>query len=263
MNLQNSLQSLDSLKLSCFKKEDPYQKMSCLKPYLEQKTYLTSAKEVVAETVSWKNEGIIPTCHLVGHYIGNANLVKNNFDVGKAIVSCSSSCDEGCIHGVMEGYIGRSKNIDEALANAPKLCDSVSNNEDRIKRQCYHGLGHGIMRHNATTIEEAINLCNKIQDQKGAFTCSSAAFMEYVFDNLSSNEKLFTDKLPTICKSLPNSSNEQWLPNCIFQIGAAISIHVENNEQEGIKLCNYLPTEYQKLCIESVQTQIKTNSKES
>lgn len=260
-------QKLSPPKDSCFSIENPYKRMSCLKPYLEERTMTAPASEVVAETLEWKNQGLIPTCHLVGHYIGDANLVKHNFDVGKAIVSCSMSCDEGCVHGVMEGHLLRLEDPRMFVARTPYFCDSVSEDE-AIRRQCYHGLGHGLMRHGSLDLNTAIDTCRIISYRAYSFVCEGAVLMEYVFEYLASNQEGITEKLPEICnaffphfdKSKPY--NNHLVLRCISQIGSAVAVHTNNNEDESTKLCQNLPTEHQGLCIDAAQRQIKDNLKE-
>ena len=242
----------------CLKLDDPYQRLECLKPYFEKLTYKYSAPIALNQAQKLKKERVIDDCHLAAHFIGEANFIKHNSDTGKAFASCSLGCIEGCYHGVMEAYIHSTQSLEEALTQAPILCKSIAQ-DPLLNRQCIHGVGHGILRHEVVDLIQAIDLCKKFPDQFSAKTCLEGVFMENMNENLFFDKPTLITKIPTTCEKIYPLKDEGLISMCIESIGEGLMFYTGHDLEKSKKLCGYLPFQYQDLCVSEAIKEAETN----
>ena len=253
-------QHLESLKLKCLKNTgEGYETILCLKSYLEELTRTKSAKVAIQETILLKNQKHISECHLAAHFIGKANYDKFKTNVSLAFATCPTLCLEGCQHGVMDAYINASKNLETALFGITNTCQSITSSS-WLKRQCLHGVGHGIVRHNEYNIVEAINLCNKFPDEYSADKCIGGVMMEYTNQYLSLDENSFIQKLRSVCIPVITTKKPDTIKRCFSNLGGAIVFYVGKDMQKSLKLCENLLPEYITMCKDGVRSEIKIDS---
>jgi hypothetical protein len=198
---------LDKIKSECLKEKTDYRKLICLKPYFESLTMQFGATRAMEKAIELKKDGIGNTCHIPSHYIGNANLKKNNNNLDDAFFSCPQTCNEGCQHGVLEQYVMDFVDL-ENLDSLIEKCNSFKKDSIWLSRQCFHGLGHGFIR-KGISILGSYDYCKKNTtnelDLKG---CLGGVAMERLHPFLLLEEKELFAKVPTICEMEFGSSDK-------------------------------------------------------
>ncbi len=240
----------------CMRKAHPYERLECLLPYFEDLVHQSSARKAIAYAQALQRIGIIDDCHLAAHAIGEANLVAHQFDTGAAFASCSSACFEGCHHAVMEGYLARARDLSSALDGVRTLCSSVAQ-DTLLYRQCLHGVGHGILRHGAVILPEAVDLCQRLGDAFAVDTCLGGVFMENVDRYLTKDEKTVFALLPGLCT--PITHHPQLFESCIEAVGEGMMFYTGHDLPRSEALCRSLPENSQEWCIAAARQEALIN----
>jgi len=247
----------------CLSQPDGYKKWTCFKSYFETFTEKFSAGAAMIEAMKLRSEGVISSCHILGHRIGTANLEKHNFDTGKAFSSCIRGCADGCFHGVLERYIRNDADPYNALAKITGICDSVG--IDMVKkRQCIHGVGHGLRAHNYLSVQESINACDAFESEETDFwvnTCIGAVVMEntnqYLIQDL--DEERFRDVIPEMCEQIP----EFMIRDCIGSVALGILYYTGYDLPRSEGLCEELPNQqYVDMCKEDQILKVETEERD-
>lgn len=188
------------------------------------------------EIAHLKEKKVIAQCHLAGHFVGEANVEKYSGDIGKAFASCPSTCIEGCHHGVMEKLEAGS--IRDINSSVQTLCDGIAKN-DRLKRQCLHGIGHAVMKHNPDNLKNAVTVCLGMPDFQSKSNCIGGTMMENTFFYLPLEKEKFLEKMPTICDGIQNEPD--WVvQDCYYAIGDSFDFYTGGNIQEGETYCDLI-----------------------
>jgi hypothetical protein len=244
-----------SIFLSCQKETHPYERLRCLIPYFEKLTRDGSALEAVAEAKKLQKEKMIDDCHLAAHVIGGENLRKNNNDVGKAFTTCTAGCMEGCYHGVMEEYLSQSHDLDALLKQIPHFCDSVSN-DLKLRRQCLHGIGHGLLHHDISLVE-AVKLCRGFGDAYSKRTCIGGVMMQNMNNIMLSDEKTFRSKLAGMCTPIDFFQDQALKSLCVEQIGEGSMFYTGHDLIKSKEFCAELPLNDRPDCVKGAEVELK------
>lgn len=256
---------------ACFAKSNEYDKWVCFAPYFQALAKKVSAVYAMNEAKRFKNERIIDDCHLTAHYIGEASLEKENFDVGKAFSSCEFGCIEGCFHGVMERYIRYTGDPSRILAKINNVCDTVGVSESfakasLLRNQCAHGIGHGLVAHGFLPVVDAVQACRSLEGVLYQERCLGGVAMEHVEQYLGLKENHLMEVLPEICApfyQLPDGYPEY---ACLSNIGVGLMFYTKHDLQLSGRMCEVLQKpEYITVCKEGtaeeeiINIQSKTN----
>jgi len=231
----------------CLSKAHSYEKILCLQQYFKEFTKSNSAELAMAKAEEFKAEGVIDDCHLIAHYIGEANLEKSNFDFGRALSTCSLGCIEGCFHGVMEAYVSQKTDSLEFRSGITTMCDSVSS-DPLLQRQCIHGIGHGLIARGYLPILDAVGMCQIFEDTYSQDTCLGGLFMENMDGYLLFNETYLRDKIPTICEDTVELKDQELTSSCIDAIGEGLMFYTGHNLAKSEELCEELPMDHVSIC---------------
>ena len=243
----------------CLDKPDGYKKWSCFRPYFETLTNEVSASASMAEAIKFEEQRIVSDCHLFAHYVGETNLEKYNFNMGKAFSSCTPGCLNGCFHGVMERYIRYETEPDNVISKIKNMCDSVGTDWAQ-KRRCFHGVGHGLLAHNYLPLLDALGACKTLGSDRlddWGIACIGGLLMENMdqYLELDLDEDNFRKIIPEICA--PFESMELELRICIEQIALGALYYTGYNIEHSEKLCEELiQQKYIDLCREDLRTVI-------
>jgi hypothetical protein len=243
-----------SIFLSCQKETHPYERLRCLIPYFEKLTRDGSALEAVAEAKKLQKEKMIDNCHLAAHAIGGENLRKNNNDVGKAFATCAAGCMEGCYHGVMEEYLSQSHDREALLNQLPHLCESVSH-DLKLWRQCLHGVGHGLLRHDISLVE-AVKLCRGFGEVYPAKTCIGGVMMQNMNSIMLLDEKTFRSKLAGMCDPIDVFQDQALKRLCVEQIGEGIMFYAGHDLMKSKEFCGELPLDDRPHCVKGAEVEL-------
>lgn len=238
----------------CLSEPSPYARLRCLVPYFEQLVEGSSPARAVAQARELEARGVIDDCHLAAHEIGEAALRVYGSEVGRAFAACPMGCAEGCFHGVMEGYMSQSGSLEAALAGVPSLCQGISD-DLLLRRQCLHGVGHGILRHQAVTLTRAVALCRTLPDSFGRETCTGGVLMEHVRSYLGSDEETLSRAVPTICAEAAGFGDRVLLTTCFRAIGEGLMFYTGHNLSRSEKFCQELTGEDRTACIAGARTE--------
>ncbi len=114
--------------------------------------------------------------HGFAHIIG-IMAWKPGEDVGEAFASCSMLFQSGCYHGVIQAYL-TSATVDSIRTVG--LCDLIAPRADQqwLRFQCVHGLGHGLEMANNWDLPTALQQCDWLHTDWDRLSCYGGAFME-------------------------------------------------------------------------------------
>jgi len=222
----------------CISQLDGYKKWDCMSPYFEKLVYEESVIEAMKEAIEFKEERVVADCHLFGHLIGETGLEKNNFDVGKTFSSCVHGCSDGCFHGVMERYLRNEIDPYNVVSNIQNICDSVGT-DWVLKRQCFHGVGHGLLAHGYLSFQEAIDTC-QIFDLEWILQCMGGVVMENMdqYLRLDLNEDDFRKVIPKICEQV--ESTDPFSQDCFNATALGFLYYTGYDLRRSESLCEEL-----------------------
>jgi hypothetical protein len=138
------------------------------------------------------------SCHPIAHSIGrNTFIIDKTID--KSFADCNQTCHSGCYHGVMERFLRGDSDSEVHLTFAElqaKIATACPPQDDNLIRfQCLHGLGHAILYYvnpDHYDLDAALELCEvtggpigEDGDEWARASCRGGAFME----NLVAAEK--------------------------------------------------------------------------
>jgi hypothetical protein len=244
----------------CLDLKDTNLQLRCLGEYFSNLTKVKSADAAMSELVEMKKAGKVSQCHLYAHYIGEANFDKFQ-DPGQAFANCPQSCIEGCHHGVMDAYLQSFASPEQALETIPNICQSVSS-EPWLKRQCLHGVGHGILHHSTVTLEKAIELCQRFNAQTAVTTCLGGVFMENIFQYLGLDPESLKKELKGMCLHSKVTSDRILMSDCVDKVGMGLVFYTKGDILAAQDLCQELLPTYRDLCKKSVEKESKIDRTE-
>ena len=244
----------------CLSQSDGYKKWSCFRPYFETLTREISARASIAEATKFKEQGVVSDCHLFAHFIGEVALEKHNFDLRKALSSCTvGDCRYGCFHGVMGRYIGYEagpRSVSSAIKNA---CNGVGLDSNQ-RNECIHGIGHGLLAHNYLPFQDAIHVCKAFGppywEQR---ICVGGVTMERTFQYLSldPDENQLQESIPELCMEL-ESIGPEFMDICIYNLTLKLLFYTGNDIERTQELCEELPQQdYIEACKHYILVHIK------
>lgn len=225
----------------CSFQSDGYQKWNCSRSYFEKLTNSGSTAAAMEEAIKLKNDRVVSDCHLFAHVIGETALEKYDFDTGKAFSSCIPGCSSGCHHGVLERFIRNEADPYNAISKIQNMCDGIDEKNDwQSKRDCVHGMGHGLRAHDYLPLEEAIDVC-EIFGSHWAYSCKGGLIMENMdqYLLLDLDEGSFREGIPKICTQIEDIAPEL-MRDCLGTLGLGFLYNTGYDLQRSESLCEEL-----------------------
>lgn len=223
----------------CNKKPTAVERENCLLPYFQLYTRQYSVQAAIAQAQTMQNTKQIDECHTVAHTIGKENLVMHSYDAGSAFATCAIGCVEGCFHGVMEEYVRLLTAKGQSLTDVSSICKDVGDTPT-LFRQCIHGVGHGIVKHQTTDITAAIPICLAFDTPYTRQVCIGGALMEYVNHTLFFTQGNTAEKVTSLCMSLA----EPFLSQCYISIGEGLMFYTGHDIGKSVALCSNVSTDW-------------------
>ncbi len=239
----------------CLTKPHSYEKTNCLIPYFEALTVKQSPEFAIKRAEEFKKDGLINDCHLIAHYIGEANLFKHELDVAKAFSTCSFGCIEGCFHGVMEASVSHTNMNETEMVS---LCDSMLSNSG-LHRQCIHGIGHGLLAHSYTPLLEAIKICQNFNTAFKTNTCLGGLFMENIDQYFFLDSDSMKEQMPFICDQVLETNDPELTKRCFSDIGGGLMFYTGHDLHKSIEFCEILKKPNNEICIDGAKFEQQTN----
>jgi len=231
----------------CSFQPDGYQKWNCLSPYFEELTNSGSTAAAMEEAIKLKEDRVVADCHLFGHVIGETALEKYDFDTGQAFSSCILGCSNGCFHGVVERFIRNEPDPYDALSKIQNMCDGIDEENDWLsKRNCIHGVGHGLLAHEYLSLEEAIDACEVFDVDGSSWSwpsfCKGGLVMEYMdqYLLLDLDESDFREMIPKVCARIEDIESEL-VEVCLDVLSLGILYNTGYDLRRSEDLCEELP----------------------
>ncbi len=131
------------------------------------------------------NPAIMDNCHAFSHEIGRSAYKKYK-DFGESVKYYDKMCNSGYLHGIIEAYFSKSKDI---LSDLKTICDSYDLGSF-LSLQCYHGVGHGLMYYTSNDVSQSLNMCDSYSDNFSRSNCALGIFME----NFDTDQKIHPSK---------------------------------------------------------------------
>jgi hypothetical protein len=234
---------------ACEAHGETYEKTICLEPYFAEITKRESAAAAVARAQEMEHQGLISDCHLIAHFVGEANLEKHGNNLGQALSTCSTDCIQGCIHGAVQTYVSQKDSFEEFIAELDILCDGVSD-DPWLRRQCVHGVGHGFLTGGFLPLGQAIEACDKFQG-KEVNTCLNGLFMEHMQGYLHLPEPELTAEIPKICAKVVAMGKDVLTTFCFDAIGEGLMFYTAHDLRKSLGLCGRLAGGPKDLCMEA------------
>src|SRR5258706_273482 len=170
----------DPVVTQCVAKHPPGgARAQCVSPWLDAIVMRKSASAALEAAEGLVRSGVmnVNDCHIMGHAVGHASWRKER-DLGRAFRACTSACIQGCMHGAVEAFMIDGPEGQTSPARVRAFCDTLG--LDSIKRrQCLHGLGHGVMHQHRKDLLSATNACETVGGRVEANLCLGGLWMQW------------------------------------------------------------------------------------
>lgn len=247
---QQTTQSNNAGDTTCAQLANSIEVSGCYAKQLAARTKTASAIDLLNEARKLQQTRTVIDCHLIAHAIGNAVLAKHRGDIGSSFLECNHNCVDGCFHGVMESTISNQRDTGQDItAFAAEACTPFT--EPVTRRQCVHGLGHGIMGHSGLTLAEATDTCVHIFATTGMEACTSGILMEYTNEKLYAAQSDLHSVVPKICDeadTVDKAGKPGFFPACANALGQGLMLFTGYNLEQSLALCNTLPQTQAVVC---------------
>lgn len=132
-----------------------------------------------------KDNRLLRSCHALVHDIGHEAYEKYG-DFGEAIKYQDEICNSGYLHGIIENYFSKSKDV---FATMKIVCNKYRLSS-LLSWECYHGVGHGVMYYTANNLPRSLEMCESLDSNFANVNCVNGVFME----NFNTDQKLHPSK---------------------------------------------------------------------
>jgi len=219
----------------------------CLVPWLDELVAGRDAAAALEAAEGLVKSGVMNDCHVMAHAIGHASWRKSR-ELRSAFTACSKACIQGCMHGVMEAsMMGRAgARVERGAALA--FCDSLGKGTLE-RRQCLHGLGHGIMHQQRDNVRAAIGECENLGGRYERDQCLGGMWMQWAHFPVAEGAAGYRAKAPLLCAGVPEARQ----PRCAHAVGGAAMFATSHDELLSRAICKDLPAALHEQCNKGVQ----------
>jgi hypothetical protein len=224
----------------------------CVTPWLDQIVMQKSAAAALEAAEGLVKSGVmnVNDCHIMGHAVGHASWRKER-DLEKAFRACTSACIQGCMHGAVEAFM-----IDgpEGQTTPPRVrafCDTLGMDSVE-RRQCLHGLGHGIMHQYRKDLPDAENACETIGGRREADLCLGGLWMQWAHFRIHQGAEAYAKAAPTMCDGV----SEAHLPECARAVGGGAMFASGHDPAKAGGVCGALPETQRRDCQRGVDYEV-------
>jgi len=247
----------------------------------------TETQEVVLETLSEITDSLLKDgrmCHGIGHPLGKF-LYAYKGDLAQALLLTDRTCGGSILHGIMQEYFKTMSLKDDgtsAINIASNVCNEIFDFPySQMRRECAHGIGHGLVIANNFDGLTAMKKCGEFEDGFAHRACIEGASMEHVTASVSNkgnfdehnvlfpcselDEKnegaCYTSHAKYILNKVKKSAydafkecdkiqNENQLRYCYYGMGSIQGTVFKNELEKIVSTCQQGNVKYQTYCIE-------------
>jgi len=242
---------------------------------------------LVLETFSEITDSLLKagnTCHGIGHPLGKF-LYNYKGDLSQALLLTDRTCGGAILHGIMQEYFKTMSLTDDgtsAFNIASNVCNEIFGiTYSQTRRECAHGVGHGLVIANNFDGLTAMKKCGGFEDGFTHRACIEGASMEHVsayssnngnFDEhnvlfpcselveknegacYTSHAKYILNKVSKSAydafKECHKDQNEIHVRYCYYGIGSMQGVYFKNELEKIVSACQQGNIKYQPHCFE-------------
>lgn len=249
-NRQQIAQSNNTNNAACTQLTNTIEISGCYAKQLAAQTATVPAINLLNEARKLQQTRVITDCHVIAHAIGNALLTKHQGDIGASFLECNHNCVDGCFHGVMENTVKNQRDTGQDMtAFITNACNPFT--EPLTRRQCVHGLGHGIMGHGGLTLAQATDTCIAAFSTIGFEPCTSGVLMEYIAQKLYDSPTELQSTVAKACdeaEAIDKGGKTGFLPACANALGQELMLFTGYDLKQTLSLCNTLSEAQATVC---------------
>ncbi len=251
--LATAANAQDPVVKQCIAKHPPGgARAQCVTPWLDGIVMRQSAAAGLEAAEGLVKSGVmnVNDCHIMGHAIGHSSWRKER-DLGRAFRACTSACIQGCMHGSVEAFMIDGPAGETTPARVRVFCDSLG---DRVKRrQCLHGLGHGIAYQYRKDLQAAANACETVGGRHEADLCLGGLWMQWAHFRIHLGAEAYAKVAPTMCDGV----RADLLPECARAVGGGAMFAAGHDPARSGEICKLLPAEQRSDCQRGVDYEVR------
>jgi hypothetical protein len=208
----------------------------CVTPWLDGIVMRESAAAALEAAESLVRSGVmnVNDCHIMGHAVGHSSWRKEG-DLARAFNACSPKCIQGCLHGSVEAFMIDGPPAETTPARVRAFCATMA---DRVKRrQCLHGLGHGVMHQHRKDLKTATGACESLTGVDAAL-CLGGLWMQWAHFRIHLGTEAYARIAPSMCEGV----RDELLPECARAVGGGAMFASSHNAARAAEICLLLPS---------------------
>jgi hypothetical protein len=224
----------------------------CVTPWLDEIVMRQSAAAALDAAEGLVKDGTmnVNDCHIMGHAIGHSSWRKER-QLERAFRACTTACIQGCMHGSVEAFMVDGPPAETSPARVRAFCDSLG---DRIaRRQCLHGLGHGIMYQHRHDLQAATNACETVGGRHEADLCLGGLWMQWAHFRIHQGAERYAQGAPTMCDGVKG----ELLPECARAVGGGAMFAAGHDAAKAGAICRLMPANQQGDCQRGVDYEVR------
>jgi hypothetical protein len=224
----------------------------CVTPWLDDIVMRKGAGEALQAAEGLVKSGVmnVNDCHIMGHAIGHASWRKER-DLGRAFRACTSACIQGCMHGAVEAFMIDGPPAATTPARVRAFCDQLGA-RSLERRQCLHGLGHGVMHQHRKDLLAATSACETVGGRREADLCLGGLWMQWAHFRIHQGGDAYRQAAPALCDDV----RDALLPECARAVGGGAMFATGHDEAKSNSICELLPAKQRRDCRRGVQYEI-------
>ncbi|MBI3598240.1 MAG: hypothetical protein HY201_02120 [Nitrospirae bacterium] len=197
--------------------------------------------------------------HDMAHHIGRKTA--EHFGINaEALLLCPPSANFGCMHGFFQYALG--------IASTPakvagQICGSLAGNlSAKLRFDCYHGLGHGVMMAQEYNLKTSLSICDAMEIFFAQDGCWQGVFMENVNAGMRNDPRAksfsVTDPLAPC-----NQVEERYRHECFINHAGWLMHVFRMDIQKATSACLSAPETYLSICLQSIGLMVTNASWQS
>jgi hypothetical protein len=224
----------------------------CVTPWLDGIVMRQSAAAALDAAEGLVKSGVmnVNDCHIMGHAVGHASWRKEH-DLEKAFHACTSACIQGCMHGAVEAFMIDGPQGQTTPARVRAFCDTLGMDSVE-RRQCLHGLGHGVMHQYRKDLQDATYACETVGGRREADLCLGGLWMQWAHFHIHQGADAYAKVAPTMCAGV----REALLPECARAVGGGAMFAAGHEPARAAAICRLLPDAQHRDCQRGVDYEV-------
>jgi hypothetical protein len=225
----------------------------CVTPWLDDIVMQKDAAAALDAAEGLVRSGVmnVNDCHIMGHAVGHASWRKER-DLGRAFRACTAKCIQGCLHGSVEAFMIDGPEGETSPARVRAFCDTLG--MDSIeRRQCLHGLGHGVMHQYRKDLKDATNACETVGGRREADLCLGGLWMQWAHFRIHQGADAYAKAAPAMCDGV----RDELMPECARAVGGGAMFATGHDPAKSGAICELMPAAQRSDCRRGVDYEVR------